>query len=371
MRILLALALVGLAGAHASAQTPSHTCRPVTIGQAVLDRISSDFNLGFDNQDPNADVRGFQLHIDRRNDAIPDTSFVKWPDPWPVEGADPKNRVRIGPAEFRIAGSADFNITLSLHGLNAKNLEVDFSCHPDEFGTALKDGAIRAEMELESNSPEPEIQLEFRWHIVINILDVIKVDEWFVVDLVDIDIPDGQPLKVIAALVPQVSPDGKSVTLTPFVNVDDVTNEVTFAQFIDELVPIELLLVPALAHLICLPTGLGPACVGPVMPFVAVGVGIAVEELRRFGVDRLKTFIAGHVQCLLEPLNRTPGTPAATCDPMMPPAPGENQFITKMGDRLRGQIAKLELPKRIQQLPIPNYSSVSRYEPDFVRNLCP
>jgi hypothetical protein len=364
--------LVSAFATNARAQSLGHTCVPTTIGDAVLKYISSDFNAGFDNEKPDAHVRGFQLHIDRDDNAIPDTSFIKWPDPWPVDGADSRNRRRIGPASFVLAGSKDFGITLSLDGINAKSLEVGYSCHATEFGGALANGALRAELELETNSPEAEIQLEFQLHIAFDIAGVLKVDEWIRVDLVDIDLPDDHPMEVIAALVPEVSTDRRSVKLIPHVNIDEVANQVTFTQFLDELAGLHPFMTNAISNLLCAPTGLGSLCVGPVYPIVGIVVGIAVEELRKYGVQKLRQYIGGYVQCLLEPFNRAAGAAAPqSCDPMNPPAPGENKFIESLGDRLRAQIAKLELPKRIAQLPIPNYSSVAKYEPDFVQNLCP
>ena len=364
-----------LVASHAHAQTPSHTCRPVTIGQAVLDQITKDFNLGFDNEKPDADVRGFQLHIDADNNAIPDTSFVKWPDPWPVRGTDARNRQSLGPASFIVAGDKDFNITLSINDLNATSMEVDFSCHPDEFGMALKDGAIRAELDMEAMGDEPEIQLAFNWHIKFDIPNIIKVDSTFTVDLADVDMPNDSKLKIIAALVPEVTADNKSIKLHPHVNVDDVTNEVTYKQLIEEVGKLELLVTPLLAEVVCLPTGLGGVCTSVVQPIVGVLVAHAVEVVRTIGIEKLKLALAGYVKCFLEPFNRTPPTdpmevPPA-CNIWSPPAPGENKFVEKLGDRLREQLAKLELPKRIKELPIPNYDTVSKYEPELVRNLCP
>jgi hypothetical protein len=373
MRTICSVLMLVVA-ARPAAAAPSHTCTPVTIGDAVLDKISSDFNAGFDNQDPDAKVRGFQLHIDSRTGAIPETSFVKWPDPWPVPGADARNRMTIGSSEFLLAGNKDFGIFATIDDINATNLEAGFSCHPDEFNHALKDGAVRGELKLVAMGKDDEVKLTFKWHVVINILDVIKVDEWFIIELVDVDIPNDQELLAIAALVPEVSADGESVKLHPHVDVDAVANQLTYTQLLDEMLALQPILTATLANIVCLPTGLGSACTGPVTPFVAIVVGVAVDGLRQYGVTKIKQALSGYVKCMLEPFNRTPlppGAPVPTCNIWSPATPGENKFIKQLGDRLREQLAKLDLPNKILALPIPNYNDVVPYEPDFVRMLCP
>jgi len=371
---LTAASLVIAVAAPARAQQPpnSHTCRPVTLGHAVLEKIGADFNLGFDNQDPTADVRGFQLHIDKDKNGFPDQSFVKWPDPWPVPGADGKNRVLLDNLGTHLLyGTADFGIYLTVDGFNAIGMEVDFSCHTSEFGGALTDGAVRAELRMQAASDDDELALQFRWHVVIDIAKIIKIDDWIIIDLVDIDLPIDQEIKLIAALVPKISADGESVVLEPHVNVDDAANKVTFGQIVDEVLLIEAIVTPILAAVICLPTGLGKVCEAPVTPIIAAIVGIAVNEVKNRLVDYMKTLLSGYILCLLAPFNASPGAMITSCDPAMPPAPGENKFIKTMGDALRVEIAKLGIPAAIASLPIPNYDQVVPYTPELVTNLCP
>jgi hypothetical protein len=355
---VLALVLVLAAGrARAQISPPSHTCSPLTLGDTVLQVVNGQLNYGFDLQNPEATVPGFQLHIDSSSEPPPKGSFVKFPDGWPIPGADKKNRLALARTEFQLTGTPDLGIRLRINNINAKSMKLGFSCHPDEFGGALKDGALRAEIEFSPDADE-ELQLQLTVHVVAN-FKIVKIDETFDVDLIDVDLHE--PFTAIAAIVPKVSPDGRSIDLTGFVDVDEGINQLTFAELADELAGLELSVPPTVAAGICFsapfPTDL---CMGVVTPIVAATLVVALVQAKQDVAQVFRLAVEDAVAAQIALLNET-----------APKMADGNQWIRRFGDRLRGEIAKLELPQRIAALPVPEFDEVVPFTPPFVTAWCP
>ncbi len=403
-------------------------CARRTLGHVFLNLLNARLNEGVLGADYHEPVPGLLLRIDYSGAPPPEGAFLKYPDAWPIRGADQFNRVPIEPAEFSDTlgwNEANVGVRVRLHNFQNDAIELGFNCNPVKFGGALTDGAfeivtlIRADgsrnlliagtLHIEFSIPEyctpdidvpeictPEIctpricvfgHCTRRYCIpafctpAFTIPGICTPAISFSATLTSPDVGlDITDFHLWANLVPHVSTDGSSVDLALYTDLSQISEQL--AQHVTNAAAV---LTAGITAGVCGLTPLEVVC----SPIAAPIAWAIVEYTAENAIQRLvDEKLQKEVQKKFAPVNDPPHrecevdatvcTCGSTCEldseinrhVCKYPSPG-NQWIRTAQCKFAEKVDSLHLPERILDLAVPNFDEVVPFDPPYAPSCQP
>lgn len=404
-------------------------CTQRTLGHTLLNAFSARLNEGVAGVGYQEVPAGLLFRLDYENGPPPEGSFVKFPNSWPMKGADSFNRLPLSPMVWQFTWGPEeawVGARIRLHNFQNQFLFLGFTCNPSYYGGALIDGALDLRLGMRAEGSR-NLQLAAGAHLQFSIPSYctpevtvpelctpeictprvcvfghctpracipefctpsFSIPEFCTPEIswagtawspyLGIDLTD---FLIRAYLVPHVSTDAASIDLSFHTDLSPVVNQISgqvgnSAGYLAAAGAAGMCAASAGLAVVCYPIAL-PIAYAIVQKVVDEEVAHLINDAAYPAID--KAFGAlnepPYKSCEGNPSACTCGSTCAKPDPakesrcVYPAPPGGgapgNQWLRLAACEFAKRVDAVELPDRVMTLDVPNFDDVVSFDPPY------